>query len=424
VNTPSKAFFHRLYGEDHRRASYKKKDFVDYTLMSALCGLVVWLSYGGDHPITVLGVLLSLWMAAAFPLRHGWELSRPLLLQRPAEAFHVFAYKLGNLKWMYFASLAVLLLENVFIELTPGLPHHTELVRTIALYIFYLQFAGITAYRTVILAAHLRKSRHVSEVLMQTVWKKRLEEQPNIVLEIVHAYFTGLLTHIILVAPWFLVITHAKFSVLLLPVTCAINLVLQARYLKVLNAWYYRDHWLSHHSETEFVYLHGSHHDAIPSGLIGVAGNGFLEGFTRHGLGAPTTFFNPLVSALVYGYEIKGDIDAHQYIPGVYPNADIERQKVAQHSMHHFGRLAPYGFGMSVEHGGISEEYLRKLKYLPDELKNSVRLEEQLDGFEWNNKMHANYLELVSRYEKSGAQAPEEASREPSSIATSHGVET
>ena len=46
---------------------------------------------------------------------------------------------------------------------------------------------------------------------MQSIWKKRLDRQPSIVFEIFHAYCTGLLTHLVLVAPWYLVITHANF---------------------------------------------------------------------------------------------------------------------------------------------------------------------------------------------------------------------
>lgn len=43
----------------------------------------------------------------------------------------------------------------------------------------------------------------------------------------------------------------------------------------------------------EFSCFHVSHHDAIPSGLIRVAGNGFLEGFTRHMLDSPVSSYNP-----------------------------------------------------------------------------------------------------------------------------------
>lgn len=400
MKTPDRERFHQLYGKQQRRTVYFKKDFLDYMIMSIVCMLAVYFSYGAGHPLAIIGLVLCLWMMIAFPLRHGWELSMPKLLQRPQEAVYLLVHKVRNLKWMYAFALAVLLLENYLIHLTPDLPHHTELMRTIAFYLFYFHIGALTLYRTYIFYVHLRKRELVREVLMQTAWKRKLEAQPNIVLEITHAYVTGLLTHLILIAPWFLVISHFKFSVLFLPVVCALNLFAQARYLKVLNAWYYRDHWLSHNSALDFIYLHGSHHDAIPSGLIGVAGNGLLEGFTRHGLAAPTTFFNPLISTLVNSYEIKGDIDAHQYIPGLYPKADIDRQRVAQHSLHHLGRLEPYSFGMSAEQPGANPEYIKKLKYLPEELKNSIKLDQQLDHFEWNSKAHADYLELVAKYEK------------------------
>jgi hypothetical protein len=401
MKTQDRSPFHQLYGEEQTRMAFKSQDFVDYTIMSLLCMLVIYFSYGARNPVTWIGIALSAWMIAVFPLRHGWTLALPLIVRRPQEIVYTLVYKVRNLKWMYLFALALLLLENYLISLTPGLPHHVALMREIAYFLFYASLAGITLYRTYIFYVHLRKKALVREVLLQTVWKKRLEEQPSLVIEIAHAYVTGLLTHVILVAPWFLVITYFNFSVLFLPVVCAINLFTQVKYLKVLNAWYYRDHWLSHHTELDFIYLHGSHHDAIPSGLIGVAGNGILEGLTRHGLAAPTTFFNPLISTLINSYEIKGDIDAHQYIPGLYPKADINRQTVAQHSMHHFGRLKPYGFGMGVDHPGANETYVKKLKYLPEELKNSIKLDQELDGFEWDSKMYADYLELVAKYEKS-----------------------
>lgn len=399
MKTEDKNFYHQLYGKAHTRMAYKKEDFADYVIMSVLCMAVVYLAYGAGHPITIVGIVLCMWMIVVFPIRHGCKWSVPLLVRRPQEILFTVVYKVRNLRWMYLFALSTLLLENYLIYLTPDLPHRVELMRDIAFFLFYAHVIGLTAYRTYIYYAHLKNRGLVREVLMQTVWKKKLEQQPNMVIEITHAYCTGLLSHITLIAPWFLVITYFKFSILFLPVVCAINLFVQAKYLKAINSWFYRDHWLGHHTEADFVYLHGSHHDAIPSGLIGVAGNGILEGFTRHGLGAPTTFFNPLMSALVNSLEVKGDIDEHQYIPGVYPKAGLARQTVAQHSMHHFGRLKPYGFGMGVDQPGASKAYAAKLKYLPDEVKNGIKLEEQLDGYEWDSKLYADYLALVAKYE-------------------------
>src|SRR5262249_9318867 len=154
-------------------------------------------------------------------------------------------------------------------------------------------------------------------------------------LEIMHAYVTGLLAHIILIAPWYLVITQASFSMIFLPVVCLINVVVHVKWIKVINAWFYRDHWLGHNSELEFLFLHGMHHDAIPSALIAVGENGFLEGFMRYTIGAPDPFYNPVVSFLVYMYEVANDMYTHQYIPGVFPRLPRKFIEIAQHSTHH-----------------------------------------------------------------------------------------
>jgi hypothetical protein len=205
---------------------------------------------------------------------------------------------------MYFITIGLLLLENVLIAATPNLPHHAELMRTIAFYLFYTHFISITAYRTAILVAHLAKKELVREVLMQTPWKRTINEKTNITLEIAHAYCTGLLTHIILIAPWYLVISYFNFSMVFLPLVCLINVIVHWKWIIVYNAWFYRDHWVGHNSELEFIYIHGPHHDAIPSGMIAVSGNGFLEGITRYTLGVPTAFYNPVISFMINMAEV------------------------------------------------------------------------------------------------------------------------
>ena len=122
---------------------------------------------------------------------------------------------------------------------------------------------------------------------MQTQWRRAVNEKTSITLEILHAYGTGLLTHIIMIAPWYLVIRYASFSVIFLPAVCAINVAVHVKWIQKFNEWFYRDHWVGHNSEAEFLFLHGTHHDAIPSALIAVADNGFLEGFLRFTIGWP-----------------------------------------------------------------------------------------------------------------------------------------
>jgi hypothetical protein len=394
------AVFHKLYGIKKPKIAYQGRDFLDYLLMILLSALVVGLSYGFGHVMSIAGFALCAFTLAMFIARHGVEFRVPVVLKRPQDALYLFVYKLQNLKPMYFTALGLLLLENLVIAATPNLPHHVELIRTVAFYLFYIHFISITAYRTAILIDHLAKKELVREVLMQTPWKKTVNEKTNIILEIAHAYVTGLLTHIILIAPWYLVISYSSFSALLLPLTCLINVVVHWKWIKGYNAWFYRDHWLGHNSELEFIYLHGTHHDAIPSGLIAVSGNGFLEGPMRYAIGSPTSFHNPVISFMVYMMEVKGDIDRHQYIPGVFPRLSRKLMETFQHSTHHYGLLAPYSVGLKLDQPGVSEDYKKSNALFPDEITNSIKLDEELTGFKWDNPIQRRILSLYDKYQK------------------------
>jgi hypothetical protein len=206
------------------------------------------------------------------------------------------------------------------------------------------------------------------------------------------------LAHIALIAPWYLVITHTSYSVIFLPVACLINVIVHMKWLRAVNAWFYRDHWLGHNSELEFLYLHGMHHDAIPSALIAVGENGFLEGFMREALGAPIPFYNPGVSFLFITYEVEHDMRTHQYIPGVFPKLARNFVMVNQHSTHHFGQLPPYSFALKVDQPGLSEKFKKAIGRLPDELRNSIKLDEDLTGFQWDNPTYRKTLSLYDTY--------------------------
>ena len=385
------AVFHKLYGVKKTRIAYHGRDFLDYLLMVLLSAIVIRFSYGFGHVMSIAGLALCAFTLAVFIVRHGVKFRVPVILKRPQDVLYMLAYKLQNLKPMYFIALGLLLLENVLIAATPNLPHHVELMRTIAFCLFYAHFISITAYRTAILVDHLAKRELVREVLMQTPWKRVVNEKTNITLEIAHAYCTGLLTHIILIAPWYLVISYSSYSVIFLPLACLINTIVHWKWTKALNAWFYRDHWLGHNSELEFLYLHGTHHDAIPSGMIAVSGNGLLEGFLRFTIGAPTSFYNPVISFLIYVVEVKSDIDRHQYIPGVFPRLSRRMMEIFQHSTHHYGLLAPYSIGMKL---GKSNGWY------PDQVINSIRLDEELTGFKWDNPIQRRILSLYDKYQK------------------------
>jgi hypothetical protein len=196
------------------------------------------------------------------------------------------------------------------------------------------------------------------------------------------------------------VISYFSFSALFLPLVCPINAVVHWKWIKALNAWFYRDHWLGHNSEFEFIYIHGTHHDAIPSGMIAVAENGFLEGFLRFTVGSPTAFYNPVISFIAYTREIKSDIVLHQYIPGVFPRMPRRWMEIAQHSTHHYGLLAPYSIGMKLDRPGVAEDYKKVYARYPDEITNSIRLDEELTGFKWDNPIQRRILSLYDKYQK------------------------
>jgi len=394
------AIFHKLYGIKKTKIRYYGRDFLDYLLMILLSALVVSFSYGFGHVMSIVGLALCAFTLATFIVRHGIEFRVPVILKRPQDVLYMFMYKLQNLKLIYFIALGLLLLENVLIAATPNLPHHVELMRKVALYLFYIHFIYITAFRTAVLAGHLTKKELVREVLMQTPWKRVIKEKTNITLEIAHAYCTGLLTHIILIAPWYLVISYSSFSAIFLPLACLISVIVHRKWLKVFNAWFYRDHWLGHNSEFEFIFLHGTHHDAIPSGLIAVAENGFLEGFMRFTIGSPITFYNPVISFMIYTVEVKSDIERHQYIPGVFPRLPRRYMEIFQHSTHHYGLLAPYSIGAKLDQPSVAEDYKKGFAWLPDEIRNSVKLDEELTGFQWDNPTQQRILSLYDKYQK------------------------
>ncbi len=399
MKKPEPGFFHKLYGARMPRVTYFARDFLDYVLMVGVSALVIGFCYGFRSAMSVAGLVLCTFMIASFIIRHGIELKTPVILRKPQELLYMFVYKLQNLKPFYFLALGLLLFENFLVIKTPNLAHHDQWVRTMALYLFYIHFLSITVFRTILLVGHLAKKELVREVLMQTAWRRAIKTDTNMTLEILHAYCTGVLTHVVLIAPWYLVITYLRFSVVFLPVLSVLNVILYFKWVKAINAWFYRDHWLGHNSEFEFVFLHGTHHDAIPSGLIAVGENGFLEGFLRFTIGAPGTFFDPVTAFLMYTFEIQKDIFGHQYIPGVFPRTSRKSMEVYQHSTHHYGSLEPYSFAFKLDQSNISEEVKKAYDNLPEEMKNSAKLDEQLTGFKWDNPIQRKTLSLYDKYQ-------------------------
>jgi hypothetical protein len=398
MEKPDPAVFHRLYGKKQPKVTFYASDFIDYALMIFLNALVIIVSYGLNSAMSILGLALCAFALVTFIIRHGIEFAPPVILRKPQEMIYMLVYKLQNVRPIYVIAVSLIGLENWLIGVTPALPHHVTFMHKVALYLFYIHFIFITGFRTVSMIDHLRKKELVRSVLMETPWRRVIRDKTNIVLEIVHAWSTGVLTHIVSIAPWYLIITFSKFSVVFLPVVCFIDIIIQLKWYQVFNAWFYRDHWLGHNSEFEFLYLHGTHHDAIPCGMIALSENGFLEGFTRFTIGAPVIFYNPIVSFVAYTFDIKTDIELHQYIPGIFPQMSKRQIEGLQHSTHHYGPLEPYSLG-SKELEEPGHGVSRNKWIFPDELRNAIKLDEELTGFEWNNPTYRRTLSLWDKYQ-------------------------
>jgi hypothetical protein len=212
----------------------------------------------------------------------------------------------------------------------------------------------VTAFRVAILIAHLLRASVVREVLESSTQKKAIA-QFSIQQHIFHAFVTGMVAHLSLVAPAVLFYRWTSPSILREGLLIAGFLLYRAiaRPLEKRNLieksglihhhLFYDNHRLAHRSRFFFTVFHGHHHDAIPSALIGSAGGtGFLENVDR-----TLMWLDPLNSIVVqqfnWMYSIAFDMVVHQYIPGVFPPAKVTVIGRAHHVTHHFGSALPLG---------------------------------------------------------------------------------
>ena len=79
-------------------------------------------------------------------------------------------------------------------------------------------------FRTIVLFCHLWKTDHVLKFLQQTGWKKVMGNSiPAVMLDIIHGYCTGVLSHFSVISNWFLIIHYFDHSLLLLPMRLFIS---------------------------------------------------------------------------------------------------------------------------------------------------------------------------------------------------------
>lgn len=221
-------------------------------------------------------------------------------------------------------------------------------------WVVWSAFLLITLFRVSILTAHLLRASVVREVLEDSAQKKMIAVLP-IHQHIVHAFITGMLAHLSVVAPCVLFYMLTKPSNLREVLLAAGYIVwwgiarpLKRRKIidspaKIGFNLVYHNHTIAHRSRFFFAVFHGHHHDAIPSALIGSAGGtGFFENVDR-GLTWLDFLNSVVVIQMLWAYSIVFDMVVHQYIPGVFPFAKITVLGTAHHVTHHFGSALPLG---------------------------------------------------------------------------------
>ena len=412
MNQPSKSRFHFLLGKQKARIQYKNRDFLDYLILLAVSFLAFQFIFGSERAIPswvqvasqgilYLGQGLLVFLAISFIIRHGVRINVPYLLKRPQDLVFSLVHKVMNIRYPWILAVLLLTAENLLILGTPDWPHYTQYMKQGAFALFFTHLGVVTIYRSIIGIHHCIHHKHVRQVLQETNYKRFVPTPGLTIHEIVHGYVTGLVTHLMTLAPWFLIISLFDFSLVLMPATVILGFIIESRFMMKMNEWFYRDHWLGHHSEFDFLYLHGNHHDALPSGVMAVSGNGMLEGLLRYGVGFPHAYYNPLVAFFFQTFTVMSDINSHQYIPGLFPKLPTsdEMRIHGHHAVHHFGWLEPYGLGAHLPEDPNQEKTAPKQesKYV-EILANSIRLDEQLNGYNRDNPVFKKYLKLVDKY--------------------------
>ena len=287
----SREWHHGLYRAPQVRMTYNIKDFTDYALMLALTAALAHCSFGAQHVFSQLAFGCCSWLLCAFAVRHGVSFRVPSLLTDPWGLPWVLLQKLDNVRPSVLACMCTLAVEQAAIALTPTWPHMSSEAAAVFSLVLSATFWAISAFRLAILLAHIWHRNHVFAYLQRTNWGKMIAHTstPRQLLDLSHAFFTGLLCHLLAVAPLYLAIDQLAHSLVFAPVRLGVNAAALWWFWKHdFNEWLHRDHWVCHHHELAFLYLHGPHHDALPVSMMAAHDTGMLEGFLRFGASAVT----------------------------------------------------------------------------------------------------------------------------------------
>ena len=371
---------------------YRAEDFPLYIFSLLLTGLLIVpaLPYEWER-LTLIATLV--YFAGTFMVRHGAKTG--------SSAFRAILEGLTSYPKMvvynwWVARSALLPIVAVFLFaitlehfLRPALTGTRWLLSPFPWWwAVWVPFLAITAIRAAVLVTHLHRASLVQQFLERSPIRKSYVGI-SIYQHIFHAFATGMVAHLSLVAPavLFYSLTEPSYlrEALLIggyAIWSVIGVQLRKRDLieeeiNLAFRLFYENHVIAHHSRFFFTVFHGHHHDTIPSAMIGSAGGtGFLENLDR-----TLMWLDPLNSVLLMQYNwaqsIVIDMATHQYIPGVFPFTRTTTVGTAHHVTHHFGSLLPLGM--------IFRRY--------------VEPQDFVNGYKANNTVTRWFLDEVERLE-------------------------
>lgn len=352
---------------------YRAEDFPLYLLSLAVPGLIIWAAL----PHLAYQLLLAaglVYMACLFPLRHGVKFDRSIF-RATLEGLSHYPVMLAR-SWVTARDVVVPIVAIFALTLAAESFLSPRLAGTFWLkplpweWALWGPFLLITAFRAASLIAHLLRASLVREVLESSPQRKSIARL-SIHYHIVHAFITGVVSHLSLVVPCVLFFmftdpTWLRETLLLTGYLLWTGIATPLRKRRLLvrpgvinNRLFYQNHSTDHRSRFYFTVFHGHHHDAIPSAVIGSgAETGFLENTSR-GLIWLDFLNSILVVQLKWTYVIAHDMIAHQYIPGIFPYAKMTVLGLGHHVAHHYGSALPLGivFEGYIERADVNDGY-------------------------------------------------------------------
>jgi hypothetical protein len=341
--------------------TYRAEDFILYTFSLVLFGIIAIAAIHSTWQLIVIYLsLIYLFIFFIFKTGIKIDLSSLYLIVKESIKYPIVFWKelydsLLILSPVFLSFFFALLVENIF---SSKLNSTFWLQPFPFLIFFYINFIGLTLFRTVILLAHLKKYAFIQSFLTASPWSSQLKNV-HIIYHIIQSYIIGVLGHLgLFFGPlifWYLTTpTYIREFALLI-----FYVIFQIIYFWIYYSkkgftkfnypvnfdsyakWYEINHTRGHASRFYFTVFHGTHHDTIPSGLLATTGTGLIESIHRslvrlHFLQSASLFLTVKTIPTIFM-----DVVAHQYIPGVFPYAKTGVKVKSHHSIHHYLSLLP-----------------------------------------------------------------------------------